>query len=52
MAQRSRKYFYGFTSAKDASGKPLGHSALKITIKNAYELMGLRKPASGSLGKP
>lgn len=52
MAQRNRKYFYGFTSAKDSDGKSLGQSTLKITLKNAYELMGLRKPAPGTLGKP
>ena len=49
---RSRKYFYGFNSAKDSSGQSHGQTTLKITIKNAYELMGLRKPAAGTLGKP
>jgi len=52
MAQRCRKFTYGFSPAKGSDGKPLGHSTLKITIKNAYELLGLRKPAHGGLGRP
>lgn len=52
MAQKCRKYSYGFSPAKDPDGKPQGHTILKITIKNAYELMGLRKPAHGGLGRP
>ena len=49
---RSRKYSFGFNPAKDSTGQPQGQTTLKITIKNAYELLGLRKPAHGGLGRP
>lgn len=51
MTKRGRVYCFGFNPAKTADGKPQGHAAIKIRPRNAYEIMGLRRPASANLGK-
>ena len=49
MAKGGRKLFFGFSPKRDADGKSLGHAAVKLKHRNAYELLGLRKPLSQNL---
>ena len=51
MARRGRLFFFGFSPYKGADGKPKGHAAIKIRPRNAYELLGLRRPVSPNIGK-
>jgi len=51
MAKRTRIIFFGFSTAKRHDGTSSGHAALTYRPKNAYELLGLRKPAVSGLGK-
>lgn len=51
MTPAGRKFFCGFTPAKDANGQPTGAAILKLKPRNAYELLGLRRPARPALGK-
>lgn len=51
MAKGGRTYCFGYSSAKGSDGKPLGQAAIKIRPRNAYELLGLRRPVSPNLGK-
>lgn len=51
MTKGGRSFFFGFNTGKSADGKPPGHAAIKIRPRNAYELLGLRRPAGNHLGK-
>lgn len=51
MARGIRKFSFGFSTARTNDGKPLGHAIIKLKPRNAYELMGLRKPAAGAHGR-
>ena len=44
MIRRGRLFCFGFSSAKGSDGRPQGHAAIKIRPRNAYELLGLRRP--------
>jgi hypothetical protein len=44
MAKGGRKLCFGFSVKRDADGKPLGIVTIKLKHRNAYELLGLRKP--------
>jgi hypothetical protein len=35
---------YGFCAEKDANGQPIGSSIVQLTRRNAFELIGLRRP--------
>ncbi|GAT34302.1 hypothetical protein TSACC_22727 [Terrimicrobium sacchariphilum] len=51
MTKRGRVYCFGFCSTKGSDGKPQGHAAIKIRPRNAYEIVGLRRPGSSHFGK-
>lgn len=51
MNKRGRVFCFGFSPSKGADGKPQGHAAIKLRPRNAYELLGLRRPANPNLGK-
>lgn len=51
MAKGGRSFFFGFQSGKNGNGKPPGHATIKIRPRNAYELLGLRRPSGTALGK-
>ncbi|CAN5807685.1 hypothetical protein BH09VER1_BH09VER1_32650 [soil metagenome] len=51
MAKTGRNYCFGFSPAKGSDGKPQGQAAIKIRPRNAYELLGLRRPANANFGK-
>jgi hypothetical protein len=51
MMRCGRRLCFGFSPAKGTDGKPQGHAAIKLPKRNAYEYLGLRRPASASLGK-
>jgi hypothetical protein len=51
MNKAGRKFFCGFSAAKDSNGQPTGAAVLKLKPRNAYELLGLRRPARPALGK-
>lgn len=51
MTKRGRVYYFGFSPEKGSDGKPQGHVGIKIRPRNAYELLGLRRPVSQSIGK-
>lgn len=40
-----RKFPVGFSTAKDSSGMMQGHATLLLPRRNAYQLIGLRRPA-------
>lgn len=39
-----RQLMYGFNTTKDTTGRPLGASVVKLAKRNAFELIGLRRP--------
>ena len=51
MAKGGRSFFFGFHAGKVGDGKSHGHATIKIRPRNAYELLGLRRPAGNTLGK-
>lgn len=51
MSKAGRKFFLGFIPTKDANGEPLGAATLKLKPRNAYELLGLRRPPRPAFGK-
>jgi hypothetical protein len=51
MSKRGRVFCFGFSPVKGSDGKPQGHAAIKLRPRNAYELLGLRRPAHPNLGK-
>jgi hypothetical protein len=51
VSKAGRKFFFGFSPAKDSDGKPAGAAAIKFKPQNAYELLGLRRPPRPALGK-
>jgi len=40
-----RQMVYGFEAGKDGEGEIIGSSVVKLARRNAYELIGLRRPA-------
>jgi len=40
-----RQLVYGFESEKDAQGEIVGSSVVKLARRNAFELVGLKRPA-------
>jgi hypothetical protein len=48
---RGHKFHFGFSPRKDNDGKPTGCATLKYKPRNAYELLGLRRPPRPALGK-
>jgi hypothetical protein len=43
-AHARRQMFCGFCSAKDSDGHVLGASMVRLARRNAFELIGLRRP--------
>ena len=39
-----RQLVYGFAAEKDSQGEIIGSSVVKIARRNAFELVGLRRP--------
>ena len=44
-------YSFGFRVAKASDGKSHGHATIILRPRNAYELLGLRRPHAPNLGK-
>jgi hypothetical protein len=40
-----RQLVYGFLGDKDAEGEVIGSSVVKLARRNAFELVGLKRPA-------
>ena len=40
-----RQLIYGFEAEKDGDGEVIGTSVVKLARRNAFELVGLRRPA-------
>jgi hypothetical protein len=40
-----RQLVYGFAAEKDAEGQVIGASVVKLARRNAFELVGLKRPA-------
>jgi len=40
-----RQLVYGFMAEKDGEGEIIGSSVVKLARRNAFELVGLRRPA-------
>jgi hypothetical protein len=40
-----RQLVYGFVAEKDAEGEIVGSSVVKLARRNAFELVGLKRPA-------
>jgi hypothetical protein len=40
-----RQLVYGFAAEKDAEGQVIGSSVVKLARRNAFELVGLKRPA-------
>jgi hypothetical protein len=40
-----RQLMYGFCASKDTQGQVTGSSVLRLARRNAYEMVGLRRPA-------
>jgi len=40
-----RQLAYGFEADKDAEGQVIGSSVVKLARRNAFELVGLKRPA-------
>jgi hypothetical protein len=51
MTKGSRKFFIGLTPTKDANGKPSGSAVIELKPRNAYELLGLRRPPKPAFGR-
>jgi hypothetical protein len=50
MTKGTRKYFFGYSPVKLSDGTVKGAGILQHKTKNAYEYLGLRRPAtSGAL---
>ena len=43
-AMARRQLLYGFCSVKDEQGQVTGSSVVRLVRRNAYELIGLRRP--------
>jgi hypothetical protein len=43
-AMARRQLLYGFCSIKDDEGQVAGSSTVRLARRNAYELIGLRRP--------
>jgi hypothetical protein len=39
-----RQLVYGFAAEKDAEGQVIGSSVVKLARRNAFELVGLKRP--------
>lgn len=52
MAKGVRKILFGYSTEKRSDGIAQGALILKLKPKNAYELLGLRKPAPQGAGRP
>ena len=39
-----RQLVYGFMAEKDAEGEVIGSSVVKLARRNAFELVGLKRP--------
>jgi hypothetical protein len=39
-----RQLVYGFAAEKDSQGEIIGSSVVKLARRNAFELVGLRRP--------
>lgn len=52
MTKGGRKFFFGFIPKRDSEGQPAGSAILQIKTRNAYELLGLRRPLGSPSGKP
>ena len=50
MANGGRLFVVGFKEGK-TDGKQQGGATVKILIRTAYELLGLRRPAGNQFGK-
>ena len=50
MAKGGRLFVVGLNIGK-TDGKQQGHATIKIRPQNAYELLGLRRPAGNQFGK-
>ena len=51
MTSRRRKIHFGFSFKRESDGAAQGIGVVKIKPRNAYELLGLRKPSLPRLGK-
>ncbi|MEI9998813.1 MAG: hypothetical protein WDO13_06405 [Verrucomicrobiota bacterium] len=40
-----RQLVYGFAAEKDAEGQVIGSSVVRLARRNAFELVGLKRPA-------
>jgi len=40
-----RQLVYGFEAEKDAEGQIIGSSVVKLARRNAFELVGLKRPS-------
>lgn len=40
-----RQLVYGFEAEKDSEGQVIGSSVVKLARRNAFELVGLKRPA-------
>ena len=40
-----RQLVYGFAAEKDSEGQIIGSSVVKLARRNAFELVGLKRPA-------
>lgn len=43
-AMARRQLLYGFCSVKDEQGQATGSSTVRLARRNAYEMIGLRRP--------
>jgi hypothetical protein len=43
-AMARRQLLYGFCSVKNEQGQVVGSSTVRLARRNAYELIGLRRP--------
>ena len=51
MTKGARKFFFGYSNVKLSDGNAQGAAILKLKAKNAYELLGLRRPVHSGAGK-
>ena len=51
MAKVGRKLCFGFSAKPGTDGTAEGHVVIKLKPRNAYELLGLRKPVLPRLAK-
>jgi len=43
-----RQMVYGFEAEKDGEGQVIGASVVKLARRNAFELVGLRRPVTAA----